>query len=173
MPAPMGFVASSSGRPPRSPAAVSAASVAAHGVVSNTTSDASTASRTEHAKRSPGALSLEDFLSEDHLLVAPRGTPGGHVDEVLREMGLQRRLARTLPTFLGAMSHLHHSDQLLTVSRRLVDAVTERIPLTVWPTPVALPDYTVSLLWHPRLDRDSEHAWFRSIVRRAAEQLEV
>jgi DNA-binding transcriptional LysR family regulator len=31
--------------------------------------------------------------------------------------------------------------------------------------PVATPEVTVSLLWHPRLDADPAHRWLRGCVR--------
>ena len=40
--------------------------------------------------------------------------------------------------------------------------------------PVATPDFTVSLLWHPRLDADAAHRWLRDCVREVcAPQLDV
>jgi DNA-binding transcriptional LysR family regulator len=34
-----------------------------------------------------------------------------------------------------------------------------------FPLPVALPEITVSLLWHPRMDADPAHRWLRRCVR--------
>jgi hypothetical protein len=31
--------------------------------------------------------------------------------------------------------------------------------------PVAIPEFTVSLLWHPRLDADGAHRWLRACIR--------
>ncbi|MCX6848097.1 MAG: LysR family transcriptional regulator, partial [Verrucomicrobia bacterium] len=31
--------------------------------------------------------------------------------------------------------------------------------------PVATPEFTVSMLWHPRLDADAAHRWLRDQVR--------
>jgi DNA-binding transcriptional LysR family regulator len=31
--------------------------------------------------------------------------------------------------------------------------------------PVPVPGFTVSLLWHPRLDADPAHRWLRGLVR--------
>jgi DNA-binding transcriptional LysR family regulator len=33
-----------------------------------------------------------------------------------------------------------------------------------FPLPVKTPDFTISLLWHPRLDADPAHQWLRSCV---------
>jgi DNA-binding transcriptional LysR family regulator len=34
-----------------------------------------------------------------------------------------------------------------------------------FPLPIQLPNITVSLFWHPRLDADPAHRWLRGIVR--------
>lgn len=116
-------------------------------------------------------LSLEAFLAEDHLLVAPRGTPFGLVDRKLSERGLKRRVARALPSFLAAIWHLSQTDALLTISERLVEASTPRMPLVRFPPPLELPAYAMWLAWHPRLDKSTEDAWFRSVLVRAAASL--
>ncbi len=116
-------------------------------------------------------LSLAAFLEEQHVLVAPRGTPVGHVDEVLAAQGGRRRVARSFPTFLVALWFLQSSDALLTVSRRLVAATAGALPLRVFPPPIPLADYTYVLAWHPRTDGAAEEAWLRSVLVRAAASL--
>ena len=34
-----------------------------------------------------------------------------------------------------------------------------------FPSPIAMPEVTISLLWHPRLDADPAHRWLRGVVR--------
>jgi hypothetical protein len=34
-----------------------------------------------------------------------------------------------------------------------------------FPLPVDMPEITISLLWHPRLDADPAHRWLRGCVR--------
>ncbi|MCB9679588.1 MAG: LysR family transcriptional regulator [Alphaproteobacteria bacterium] len=116
-------------------------------------------------------LTLDAFLAEAHVLVAPRGSPEGTVDALLAERGLERRVARAFPGFLSALWHVAASDALLTVSARLVDAARERIPLRVFPTPLPVEPYTLVLAWHPRVDGAVDDAWFRSVLIRAADGL--
>lgn len=93
------------------------------------------------------------------------------MDEALAARGLRRRVARSFPTFLAALWFLQGSDALLTVSRRLVAAVADRLPTRAFAPPLALPDYAVTLAWHPRLDRAPEDRWLRSRLIAAAEAL--
>lgn len=130
-----------------------------------------TVARLDHPRLRDGELTLERFLAEGHLLVAPRGTPSGTIDEVLAARGLTRRVVRSVPHFLSALWQVGDDDLLLTVSRRLVAEVSPRLPLRVFPTPVAVADYTLVALWHPRTDRAPADAWFRGVLTRAAGEL--
>ena len=40
-----------------------------------------------------------------------------------------------------------------------------RVGMHSFPLPVSVPELTVSLLWHPRLDADPAHRWLRACVR--------
>lgn len=130
-----------------------------------------TVCRPEHPRLRDGALTLERFLAEGHLLVAPRGTPVGTIDTLLAERGLARRVVRTVPHFLSALWQVGNDDLLLTVSRRLVAEVEGRLPLLVHPTPLPVEDYVLAAVWHPRLDRAPEDAWFRSLLVQSAGEL--
>ena len=132
-----------------------------------------TVCRPDHPRLAANAeLSLDAFLSESHILVAPRGTPEGLVDRVLDSQGLERRVSRAFPSFLAAIWHVATTDALLTVSRRLVKTMAERVPLRGFTPPVPLEDYTMMLAWHPRVDKSVEDRWFRSVLVRTAEQLD-
>jgi DNA-binding transcriptional LysR family regulator len=51
-------------------------------------------------------LTLAQYASLPHLQIAPRGKPGGYIDDVLRERGLTRTVARAVPYFLTALQLL-------------------------------------------------------------------
>ena len=42
-----------------------------------------------------------------------------------------------------------------------------------FPLPVATPEFTVSLLWHPRMDADPAHRWLRGCVRAVCAELKL
>lgn len=130
-----------------------------------------TVCRPEHP-RLGDTLSLDAFLAEPHVLVAPRGSPFGHVDLLLEGMGRSRRVARTYPGFLAALWQVRRSDALLTVSERLVAAVAELIPLRRFEPPVPLDPYTIVLAWHPRTDKAAADAWLRQLLVRVASGLD-
>jgi DNA-binding transcriptional LysR family regulator len=64
-------------------------------------------------------MTLDQYVSLEHIQVAPRGKPGGYVDDALRERGLARRVARAVPYFVTALQIASQTDYVLTVSERV------------------------------------------------------
>lgn len=107
-------------------------------------------------------LTLRRFVSLEHIQVAPRGRPGGYVDELLAARGLARRVARAVPYFQVALEMAARSDRVLTVSERIARKLGPQLGLRVLEPPLPLEPFALSLLWHPRLDADPAHRWLRS-----------
>jgi DNA-binding transcriptional LysR family regulator len=106
-------------------------------------------------------LTLERFVELEHIQVAPRGRPGGYLDEVLEQHGLSRRVARAVPYFHVALELVSRSDRILTVSERIARDLAERLRLKLFEPPLALEPFALSMVWHPRLDADPAHRWLR------------
>jgi DNA-binding transcriptional LysR family regulator len=115
-----------------------------------------------------GRLTLEAFLALEHVQVAPRGRPGGLLDATLAERGLSRRVVRAVPFFLSALLLAAETDAVVTLPERVARAMAGRLGLQLVEPPLALPPYTLSLVWHPRMDRDEAHRWLREAVLQAA-----
>ncbi|MCA2980198.1 MAG: LysR family transcriptional regulator [Myxococcaceae bacterium] len=116
-----------------------------------------------------GRLDLDTFLALDHLQVAPRGRPGGDLDDLLAARGKRRRVTRAVPYFLSALQLVSESDAVLTISERMARRLAGTFGLVVLETPLPLRPYALSLLWHPRQDSSPEHSWLRQLFVRAAE----
>jgi DNA-binding transcriptional LysR family regulator len=71
-------------------------------------------------------FTLEQFVGLPHLQVAPRGKPGGYLDDVLRERGLTRTVARAVPYFVTALQLVAQTDYVLTISERIAKRFAER-----------------------------------------------
>lgn len=116
-------------------------------------------------------LSLEQFVAYPHIQIAPRGKPGGYLDDVLRERGLHRTVARAVPYFLTALQLVAETDYLLTISERMAKLYVERLNLLSLDVPLPLRPFALSLLWHARLDGDAEHRFLREVFVRAAKEV--
>lgn len=114
-------------------------------------------------------LTLERFVDFPHIQIAPRGKPGGYVDDMLREHGLSRVVLYAVPYFLAALQLSAQTDCLLTISERLAKPFAARFSLKLLKCPLPLEPYALSLLWHPRLDRDAGHRFLREQFLHAAQ----
>lgn len=115
-------------------------------------------------------FTLERFVRLAHLQVAPRGKPGGYLDDVLRERGLTRRVARAVPYFVTALQLASETDYVLTVSERIARRYESSLGLRVLEVPVELRPYALSLVWHPRVDADAGHRFLRDVFSRASRE---
>lgn len=115
-------------------------------------------------------FTLEQFVSLPHLQVAPRGKAGGYLDDVLRERGLTRRVARAVPYFVTALQLVTDTDYVLTISERIAKRFASTFSLELLEVPVKLRPYALSLVWHPRLDGDGGHRFLRDVFLRASQE---
>ncbi len=113
-------------------------------------------------------LTLERFVELPHLLIAPRGAPGSTIDAALEARGLTRRIVVRTHTFLSAPAIVASSDLVLTAPSRLLEPLAPRFRLRLLPTPVPVPRFQIFQAWHPRVQHDPIHAWFRGVVAAAA-----
>ncbi len=116
-------------------------------------------------------LTVARFCALDHLLIAPRGTSGGFVDDALRAVGRARRVAVVVPHFLVAPHVVAATDLILTLASRMTDRLASPLGLVTLPPPVELPGFAMHLVWHQRTHHDAGHRWFRDQVAAVAAEL--
>jgi DNA-binding transcriptional LysR family regulator len=112
---------------------------------------------------SEGEITPARYADGGHILVSRRGLDRGPVDEALVRSGLERKVATIVGGFSTALALARTSDLIATVPERHTEAL--RAGMHSFPLPVSVPEITVSLLWHPRLDADPAHRWLRGCVR--------
>jgi DNA-binding transcriptional LysR family regulator len=109
-------------------------------------------------------LSLERFVAERHLLIAPAGNPGSRVDTALAARGLSRRVVVRVHTFLSAPAIVASSDLIVTAPCRLLEPLAKPFALRLLPPPVDVTGFALFAAWHPRVHDDPGHAWFRAAL---------
>jgi DNA-binding transcriptional LysR family regulator len=114
---------------------------------------------------------LDAFAASRHLLVSPRGTPRGRVDEMLAARKRERRVCATLPFFLAAPAIVAESDLVLTIPRKIAERVARRHDVTLLEPPLDLGSFDVSLAWSARLRADPANRWLRGLVASVASRL--
>jgi DNA-binding transcriptional LysR family regulator len=114
--------------------------------------------------RAKKKLTLEHYLSLRHVVVAPSGTAGSLVDDVLGERGYERRIALRVSSFLVAPIVVSQTDFVSTIPKRLALQLAPRFELQVVPPPLALPKFGLSLFWHARFEHDPAQRWLRQLT---------
>lgn len=112
-----------------------------------------------------GVVTAERYAQAAHVAWPDPGTDHSRLDAALRAQGMDRRVAVTVSGFATALALARASDVVATVPERHAGVL--RDGMHSFELPVPLPSFTVSLLWHPRLDGDAVHRWLRGCVREA------
>lgn len=112
---------------------------------------------------SRGRITTSRYGAGQHVLVSRRGQEEGPIDEALAPLGMKREIVAIVGGFSAALALARASDLIASVPQRHTE--TLRAGMFGFPLPVSLPEITVSLLWHPRLDADPAHRWLRGCVR--------
>lgn len=112
---------------------------------------------------SKGKMSAARYAAGQHIYVSRRGRDKGPVDEALRSLSLERQVLTIVSGFSIALALARASDLIASVPERHTG--TLRDGMFTFALPVVTPEFTVSMLWHPRLDADPAHRWLRHHVR--------
>ncbi|MBB5959600.1 DNA-binding transcriptional LysR family regulator [Saccharothrix tamanrassetensis] len=111
---------------------------------------------------STGKVTTARYASARHVHVSRRGLTAGLADEVLRPTGRRRHVVTVVDGFSAALALANASDLVATVPERHTAQL--RQGMCSFELPFRVPEVTVSLLWHVRLDADPAHRWLRGCV---------
>ncbi len=116
-------------------------------------------------------LTVKGLLEYPHVVVTAHGGTAEMVDAALAEQGLTRRVPVTVPLFASAFGLLAESDLVTIVPERIARGQAGRFDLELRAPPLAIPDYTLSIVWHQRTAHDPAHRWFRQQMLAVAERI--
>lgn len=111
---------------------------------------------------SRGPVSLDHYLAGQHILMSHQGHDHGSMDDALQALGRQRQIVTLVSGFSAALALARGSDLIAMVPERHTSNLREG--LHSFNLPVPLPEMTISLLWHPRMEADPAHRWLRQCV---------
>jgi DNA-binding transcriptional LysR family regulator len=112
-----------------------------------------------------GDITAARFAAARHVHVSRRDSDKGPIDDALAGMGLHRQVATIVGGFSAALALVRASDLVACVHERHTGVLYAGMHRFDLPLPIA--PFTVSMLWHPRLDGDLAHRWLRGCVREA------
>jgi DNA-binding transcriptional LysR family regulator len=126
--------------------------------------------RAGHPLSQGGAVTAVRYADFSHV-----ATPHGKgtvqaLDACMREQGLRRNVTAVVPGFPAALAVVLASDLVALLPESFMSAYHGRSsdPVTasahVFPLPVPTEVFSISLMWHPRVEADRAHRWLRELV---------
>ncbi len=111
-----------------------------------------------------GSLSLEDYISAQHLLVSVKEDRKGRIDYLLEKRGLRRHVAISVPHFLVAPALIAQTDLITIMSGRVAAAFADAYRLQVLPLPLPVKGFRVFMRWHRSNENAPAQRWLRAVV---------
>ncbi|CAM4129349.1 LysR family transcriptional regulator [Pseudoalteromonas byunsanensis] len=105
-------------------------------------------------------LTLDHFLTYQHILIAPWNETKGIVDIMLAKLKKTRTIAVTVPHVLIAPYYLTQSPYLLTLPKAYAQQVAQPLDLVLLPPPLRIPNYKIKLYLHKTRQNDPRLLWF-------------
>jgi DNA-binding transcriptional LysR family regulator len=115
-----------------------------------------------------GEITPARFAAGSHISVSRRGLERGPIDEALASRELERQIVTIVAGFSTALALARATDLIASVPERHTASLREG--MHSFALPIAVPTFTVAMLWHPRLDADPAHRWLRSCVHEVCAQ---
>ena len=110
-------------------------------------------------------VTAKSYAAFGQVIAWRQGLDLGQVDEALAASGLEREIVATVDGFAAAIALARGSDLVATVPETHTRGLREGMHSFALPLPIK--PFTISLLWHPRMDGDPAHRWLRSCIRQA------
>lgn len=110
------------------------------------------------------SLSVDAYLEAPHVLIS--STRSGHhiVERSLEAVGYKRRVALRVPHYLVVSTVIDGTDLLVTVPSRVAKMINSQASVSVWPLPIEIPEFDVSMYWHPRFINDPALTWMKNLL---------
>ncbi|WP_338846243.1 LysR substrate-binding domain-containing protein [Massilia sp. W12] len=116
-------------------------------------------------------LDLPAYLALPHIYPAPWGDSSNLVDAWLARQGQQRCIRLSTQNYLAAALALPGSGALLTMPRRLAQAMGAWLPLRILPAPPGLPGFTLEILSARQFHASAPNRWLRACLQQVAASL--
>lgn len=108
-------------------------------------------------------ISAKDYAEGRHVIVSRSGFDEDSLEGKFLPENISRHIASSVGGFASALAVARHSDLIATVPE--LHTASLREGLFSFPLPVRTSSFTVSMVWHPRLDADPVHRWLRACLR--------
>jgi len=123
--------------------------------------------RKGHPLASRAKVTIARYAAFGHV-VAPHGRQIiESLDAGIAEAGFERTTVAIVPSFPAALAVARASDLVALLPASFVTTLrAESADVHAFELPVKTDEFAISQMWHPRLENDAAHRWFRQLVLR-------
>lgn len=116
-------------------------------------------------------LAFADLQSLDWVLAFHR--QGSHVPPVrqMQLLGIDLRVAVAIEGFIALPGYVAGTERVTIIQERLAREIAPAPAFRLIECPFEAVPLTEALWWHPAVEHDPGHAWFRGVVRRAGDRI--
>ena len=120
--------------------------------------------RRNHPQIGNKKLNLDSYLTQRHVVLAPRTDAMPMIDLALSKRGLKRKIAVIVPHFLSMPVIVQNSNLICTLPRRMAELYADNFDLKSHAVPLRVPHFPIYLIWHELAETDAGHRWFRNCL---------
>lgn len=110
-----------------------------------------------------GFISADRYVAASHVIVSRSGLDKDAVERPFLPEDLSRRVVASVGGFAAALALARQSHLVATVPERHTTGL--RGGMFTFELPLDSAGFTVSMVWHPRMEADPVHRWFRACLR--------
>jgi DNA-binding transcriptional LysR family regulator len=123
--------------------------------------------RKGHPLDSGQDVTLERYAAFGHVATPYGRQITGALDAAMASAGFERTVVAMVPSFTSALAVVRASDLIALLPASFMDTQPDASAADYsFELPVATEGFTVSQMWHPRLEVDPVHRWLRELVLR-------
>lgn len=111
-----------------------------------------------------GEVTSVRYGTASHVQILRRGLHSTDIDDAVHAEGIDRKVAIIVHGFAAALILARDADLVATVPERHTAGL--RQGMHTFALPFQVTPFTVSMLWHPRMDGDLAHGWLRGQLRK-------
>lgn len=115
-------------------------------------------------------IAFDDFIAQDQMKVSMSPTDLRFVDDVLGELGYQRKIVLNVPHWLVAPHVLKQTDLIAVMPGHLATMLMDA-DLKMFDVPFKSKPFSWMMYWHRRYDQSNANRWLRDHVKRVAASL--
>jgi len=108
-------------------------------------------------------ISFKDYVEGRHVIVSRSGFDEDSMEGKFLPENIRRSVVSSVGGFATALALARHSDLIATVPDLHTESLREG--MFSFPVPLRVTSFSVSMVWHPRLDSDPVHRWLRACMR--------